>query len=96
MEKFKAAGTVLYLPHYPVIRTDKSVSRVRIVYDACAKRDGLSLSDCLETGPNTLPQITDILLRFRLNNIALVRDIKQAFLNVSIPESSKDFLRFLY
>ena len=85
-----------YLPHHPVIRTDKSTSRVRIVYDASAKRDGPSLNDCLETGPNTLPQIIDILLRFRLNKIALISDVKQAFLNVSIPESDRDFLRFLW
>ena len=78
-KKFKLAGTVHYLPHYPVIRTEKSTSRVRIVYDASAKRDGSSLNDCLETGPNTLPQIIDILLRFRLNKIALISDIKQAF-----------------
>ena len=59
-EKFKPAGTVHYLPHHPVIRTDKSTSRVRFVYDASAKMDGPSLNDCLETGPNTLPQIIDI------------------------------------
>ena len=40
---FKAAGTVHYLPHHPVIRTDKLTSRVRIVYDASAKSDGPSL-----------------------------------------------------
>ena len=60
------------------ILTDKSTSRVRIAYDASAKRDGPSLNDCLETGPNTLPQTIDILLRFRLNKIALISDIKQA------------------
>ena len=40
---FKAAGTLHYLPHHPVIRTDKLTSRVRIVYDASAKSDGPSL-----------------------------------------------------
>ena len=30
-EKIKSAGAVHYLPHHPVIRTDKSTSRVRIV-----------------------------------------------------------------
>ena len=64
-----------YLPHHPVIRTNKSTSRVRIVYDPSAKRDGPSFNDCLETGPNNLPQIIDILLRFRLNKIALISDI---------------------
>ena len=85
-----------YLPYYPVIRTDKSTSRVRIVYDASAKRDGPSLNDFLETVSNTPPQIIDILLRFQLNKIALISDIKQAFLNVTIPESDRDFLRFLW
>ena len=84
-----------YLPHHPVIRTDKSTSRVCTVYDASAKRYGPSLNHCLETGQNTLPQIIDILLHLRLN-IALIRDIKQAFWNVSIPESDRDFLRFLW
>ena len=66
-EKFKPAGSVHYLPHHPVIRTDKSTSCEHIVYDASAKRDAPSLNDCLETGPNILPQITDILLCFWLN-----------------------------
>ena len=85
-----------YLPHHRVIGTDKSTSRVRIVYDASTKRDRPSLNDCFEKGPNTLPKIIDILLRFHLNKIALIRDIKQAFLNVSITESDRDFLQFLW
>ena len=85
-----------YFPHHPFIRTDKSTSRVCIIYDASAKRDGRSLNDCLETGPNTLPQIIDILLRFGLNKITLIGDIKQAFLNVSVHESDRDFSRFLW
>ena len=80
-----------FLPHHLVIRTDKSTSHVRIVYDASVKRDGSSLNDCLETGPNTLSQIIDILLLFRLIKKALTSDIKQAFLNVSIRESDRDF-----
>ena len=36
-------------------------------------------------------------LRFNeLNKITLTSGIKQAFLNVSIPESDRDFLRFLW
>ena len=59
-EKLKPAGTVHYLPHNPVIRTDKSTSCVHIVYDASAKKNGPSLNDCLETESNTLPQIINI------------------------------------
>ena len=83
-----------YLPHHRVIGTDKSTSRMRIVYDAFTKRDSPSLNDCLEKGPSTLPKIIDILLRFQLNKIALIRDIKQAFLNVSITKSIEIFYSF--
>ena len=39
LKKLKPAGTVHYLPLRPVIRTDKPTSRVRIVYNAFAKRE---------------------------------------------------------
>ena len=42
-------GCVYYLPHHPVVRKDKSTSRVRIVHDASSKAtsDSPSLNDVL-------------------------------------------------
>ena len=67
----------------------------RIVFDASAKtnRDEPGLNDCLYSGPCLLPQIFDILLRFRLAPIALVSDIKQAFLNVEVSEEHRGLLK---
>ena len=59
-------------------------------YDGSTRRDCPSSNNCLETGPNTLLQIIDILLPFRLNKIALISDIKQAFLNVLMLESETE------
>ena len=66
------------------------------MFDASCASDGPSLNDCLYSGPNLLSKIFDILLRFRFNFIAILADIKQAFLNVEISKEHRDFLRFLW
>ena len=66
------------------------------MFDAFCASDGPSLNDCLYSGPNLLSKIFDIFLRFRFNFIAILADIKQAFLNVEISKEHGDFLRFLW
>ena len=84
-----------YLPHRGVVREDRETTKLRIVFDASAKRKGHpSLNECLETGPNLLPKIFDNLVRFRAFQIAIVSDIKEAFLNIGISEKDRDLLRF--
>ena len=95
-EEPKSCGKVYYLPHRPVVREDKSTTKIRAVFDASAATEGTSLNDCLFPGPNLLSRIFDILLRFRLNKIAIVADIKQAFLNIGIHKDDQDYLRFLW
>ena len=48
----------------------------------------LFLKDLLYAGP--------CLLRFRCEKIALIADIKQAFLQIEVNQSYRDFLRFLW
>ena len=86
-----------YLPHRAVIRNEKDTTKVRVVFDASAKLPGQpSLNDVLYSGPCLLPLVHDILLRFRLGEIAIVADIQQAFLQISIDMVHRNFLRFLW
>ena len=85
-----------YLPHHCVIRQDKDASKLRIVYDASARSTGPSLNDCLYTGPKFGQSIFDIILRFCIHKVALVGDIEKAFLMISVQESDRDSLRFLW
>ena len=39
-------GKVHYIPHHPVIRLNKATTKLRVVYDASARSNGLSLNDC--------------------------------------------------
>lgn len=89
---------VHYLPHHAVLRRDRETTKVRIVYDGSAKSPGInySLNDCLQVGPNLIPQLFDVLVKFRSNPIALTADIEKAFLMVSMNEASKNMLRFLW
>ncbi|GFY17192.1 uncharacterized protein TNCV_1089681 [Trichonephila clavipes] len=82
---------IFYLPHSntSVIRTDKTTSKLRIVFDASSHANAqLSLNDCLHTGLKFIPSLFFLLIKFRVNPIALVADIKMAFLMIEIDETA--------
>lgn len=70
-----------YLPHHPVVRESSSSTKVRPVFDASAvSYNGLSLNDCLKTGPHLNPDLVETILRFRRRQVAFTADITKAFL----------------
>ena len=87
-----------YLPHHPVMTPSKSTNKLRIVYDASikAKKGDKSLNKCLHRGPVLLPDLCGILLRFRIQSIAIFADIEKAFLQVGIQKADRDVTRFLW
>ena len=87
-----------YLPHHPVVREDKETTRVRVVFDASAKvsKNSPSLNNILHSGPSLIPNIVDILIRFRWHRIPLISDIEKAFLMVKVDPDDRDCLRMLW
>ncbi|XP_071036497.1 uncharacterized protein [Parasteatoda tepidariorum] len=85
-----------YLPHRAVFKNSLTTP-VRPVFDASAKQKGsFSLNDCLAKGPNLLELIPVIILKFRENSIGVISDIKGAFLQISVNDKDRDYLRFLW
>ena len=86
------------MPLHPVIRQDKNTTKVRIVYDgsATSNESNISLNDYLQVGPNLIPKLFNILLRFQCYGVALIADIEKAFLMIGIKESDCDMLQFLW
>ena len=84
-----------YIPHHGVIRDDKQTTKFRIVYDASAKEGRPSLMNCIYAGLTFGQFIFDILVQFQLHQVALVADIEQAFLMISVAKDM-DVLRFLW
>ena len=85
-----------YLPHFPVVDLDRATTKVRIVFDGSVKNEGLSLNDTIHQGPKLQNDIFNVLLRFRRNKIAIVCDIKEMYLRISIPEEDRKFFRFFW
>lgn len=92
----KPDGKEFYIPHKPVIRENAESTKMRIVYDASARSNvtSPSLNDCLETGPALQNLLWSVLIRNRFMPVALLGDIKQAFLQVHIKKDDRDVLRF--
>jgi hypothetical protein len=84
-----------YLPHRPVVK-ESGTTNVRPVFDASARERGQpSLNQCLEKGMNLI-EIPTLLLRFRLHRIGIIANIRKAFLQISLCQEDRDFLRFLW
>ena len=70
-----------YLPHHTVIRPQKLNTKIRMVFDASSKCGGeKSLNESLYPGLSFTAELFDVLLRFRVFNVAVVGDIEKAFL----------------
>ena len=87
---------VWYLPHFPVVRQDKSTSKVRPVFDASAKHKGVSLNDVLHQGPKLQNDRINVLVRFRRSPIALVCDITEMYLQLHLQPADRSVHRFLW
>ncbi|UYV84341.1 hypothetical protein LAZ67_X001896 [Cordylochernes scorpioides] len=70
-----------YLPHRPIYKVQSEITPIRPVYDASCKasKRSLSLNECLETGPNLIELLPEILIRFREKKIGAIADIRKAF-----------------
>ena len=95
-DKDDIKNTKWYLPHFPVIKMDKTTSKVRMVMDAAAKYKNTCLNDTINQGPKLQNDIVDVLLRFRKNRVAVTCDIKEMFLQIEMLPEDRTYHRFLW
>ena len=84
-----------YLPHHPVTNINKP-GKVRRVLNASSIYKGVSLNSNLLTGPDLLKNLTEIVMRFREDQIAISADIEAMFMQVFVSPEDQPFLRFLW
>lgn len=67
--------------------------KIRIVFDASSSgSSGPSLDNNLQVGVNLNKDIVALLINFRHHRIAMIADMKKAFLQIAIHEEGRDTL----
>jgi len=91
------ASPCYYLPHHAVLKANSLTTKLRVVFDgSAASNSGLSLNDILLKGPKSQPDIINILLRFRVHNIAITADVEKMYRQVRVADGDCDFQRICY
>lgn len=86
---------VWYLPLCIVVNPKKP-NKVRVVWDAAAKVNGVSFNSALLKGPDLLTNLVAVLYHFREYRIAVTGDIEEMFLRLLIRPEDSQSQRFLW
>ncbi|XP_058840721.1 uncharacterized protein LOC131696194 [Topomyia yanbarensis] len=86
---------VWYLP-LGVVHNPKKPTKVRLVWDAAAKVNGVSLNTMLLKGPDLTASLPTVLDGFRERKVALGGDIREMFHQIKIRKEDRDSQRFLW
>ncbi|KAL3075945.1 hypothetical protein niasHS_012862 [Heterodera schachtii] len=79
-----------FIPHHAVVTPKK----LRVVYDASVHE--ASLNELLLPGPNLVPELAGVLLRFRAATCPVLRYIEKAFLAVGLKDEDREVAKFLW
>lgn len=84
-----------FLPHFGVTSIHKP-GKLRIVFDAAAAVNGVSLNSVLLKGPDLNQPLLATLMRFRMRPIGVCADIAEMFLQIGMRPADRRAQRFLW
>ncbi|XP_029717444.2 uncharacterized protein LOC115260593 [Aedes albopictus] len=84
-----------YLP-VGIVRNPKKPNKIRIVWDAAATVDGVSLNSMLLKGPDLVQPLPNVLCGFRERKVAVVGDIMEMFHQLKIRPEDRYSQLFLW
>lgn len=88
---------IYYLPHHGVVKESSTTTKLRVVFNGSQRgRNGESLNNRLLTGPNLLPSLADVLLRWRTHLYAVTADIEKMYRQVLVHQDDRDLQRIVW
>lgn len=88
---------VYYLPHHGVIRESSKTTKFRVVFNGSQKSsNGVSLNDCLHVGSKLLPDLIDVITRWRTHAIVFSADMEKMFRQILLHPLDRNLQRILW
>lgn len=82
--------------YIPLFITESATKRLRLIWDAAAKVNGMSLNDYLLPGPNLYNNLQTMLFKMREGKYLVKGDIGEMFHQVFIIKEDRQALRFIW
>ena len=89
-------GKQWFLPHFPIVKKDRTTTKTRLVFDASAQFQGISLNNNIHVGPKLQRDLPTVLTRFRRKPIGIMCDIAEMYLQIELDPADKPYHRFLW
>ncbi|XP_024874211.1 uncharacterized protein LOC112456117 [Temnothorax curvispinosus] len=88
---------VCYLPHHGVMKESSATTKLRVIFNgSSALPSGVTLNNHLHTGPNLLPALAEILLRWRRQRFIFAADIEKMYRQIKVHPEDRDLQRIVW
>ncbi|XP_011685200.1 PREDICTED: uncharacterized protein LOC105448376 [Wasmannia auropunctata] len=88
---------VCFLPHHGVLKGSGSDAKIRVVFNGSSQTmTGTSLNDFLRPGPNLLPALTDVIIRWRHHRFVFITDIEKMYRQIMVHPEDRNLQRILW
>ena len=91
-------GPVSFVTHHGVLKPDSVTTPLRVVTNTSLKNrnTGISPNSCMQEGPNALSSLLEVLLGFRLCEVALVYDMTKAYQSIKTGDVERNVRRIVW
>ena len=94
-EEVPTLNAIWYLPYHAVWHPRKP-AEPRVEFDCASKSGGVSLNDQLLQGPENTSLLIRVILRFRVNSVAVAVDVRRMFHQVFVSPGDHGALCYLW